>query len=364
MNRLDMLVLTTGSREEAVRALDDIKGLERAGWIELTDYAVLGNDPQGTLRVFESASPGEPKSLGSGEWPRSLMPTQDEFAAGHFALAVVTAEQYGERVSEELESRGRTVNEQLRGRECRAALRGAVERTKTNLQWLQGVLHREMKKAAHLSVEEREALESTIAAGRAELGAEQEVLQARLRNLAGALEAELRKNREQLREAEGEPQAAIEAQIEEIDHQFAECREDLINSILDHMEAMACRASELQVKLAQASPETADAIEAQLHELQVRIRRNRAELTATVGESSARLRRHMDQLRVEAQGTPAHKPDLEARINRLKQNQQTVKADIRRLEREAPRAWHALARDFRQSWQALRESALRAERAS
>ena len=129
------------------------------------------------------------------------------------------------------------------------------------------------------------------------------------------------------------------------------------------MEAMACHASELQVKLAQASPETADAIEAQLHELQVRMRRNRAELTATVGESSARLRRHMDQLRVEALGTPAHKPDLEARINRLKQNQQTVKADIRRLEREAPRSWHAMARDFRQSWQALRESVGRAERA-
>ena len=363
MNHLEMLVLTTGSREEAARALEDIKGLERAGWIELTDYAVLGNDPQGTLRVYESASSVEPKNLANGDWLRSLMPTPGEFAAGHCALSVVTAEQYGERVAEELESRGRTVHGHLSGRECRTALHSAVERTKANLQWLQGVLRGEMEKAERLGAEEREALESTIAAGRAELGAEQEILQVRLRTLAGALEGALRENREQLWETQGEPRAAIETEIAEIDRQLAECREDLINSILDHMEAMACHASELQVKLAQASPETADAIEAQLHELQVRMRRNRAELTATVGESSARLRRHMDQLRVEALGTPAHKPDLEARINRLKQNQQTVKADIRRLEREAPRSWHAMARDFRQSWQALRESVGRAERA-
>ena len=130
MDHLQMLVLTTGSRDEAVRTLEDIKGLEHAGWIELTDYAVLGPDPQGGVRVYESACAAEPKSLSNGEWSRSLAP-----AADGFALAVVTAEQYAERVAEELESRGRTVRGHLRGRECRMALRGAVERAKTNLEW-------------------------------------------------------------------------------------------------------------------------------------------------------------------------------------------------------------------------------------
>jgi hypothetical protein len=347
MDHLQMLVLTTGSRDEAVRTLEDIKGLEHAGWIELTDYAVLGPDPQGGVHVYESACAAEPKSLTDGEWPRSLAP-----AADGFALAVVTADQYAERVAEELESRGRTVRGHLRGRECRMALRGAVERAKTNLEWLQGVLHRETEKAERLAGLERDALESTIAAGRAELGAEQEVLQARLRVLADALEGELREIREQPRDA------GVEARIEEIEGQLAECREDLVNSILDHMEGLARHASELQVKFAQASPEAADVIDAQLHELQVRMRRNRSELTATLGESSARLRRQMDQLRVEALGKPAPTPDIEERIKKLRESQQTVKADIRRLEKEGSCVWHGV------SWQALRESAGRAERAS
>jgi hypothetical protein len=127
------------------------------------------------------------------------------------------------------------------------------------------------------------------------------------------------------------------------------------------MDALACHASELQVKFAQANPETADVIEAQLHELQVRIRRNRAELTGTLSESSAHLRRYMDRLRGEAAlGRSACTPDIERRINKLEQSQQIVKADIRRLEREGPRAWHELAADFRQSWQALCESVARA----
>jgi hypothetical protein len=375
MDYLQMLVLTTGSRDAAVRALDEIKALERAGWIELTDYAILGTDAQGAVRVYESACSREPANPGNSagnpatnpEWPESVMPTAAEFAAGHVALVIVAAEPYGERVAEELEARGRTVREHLRGQECLAALRGAVERTKTNLQWLSGVVRRETEKAERLRGEEREVLESTIAAGRAELGAEQEILQARLRTLAGALEGELRENREQLRltdgETVGEPRSAIEERIEELEHQMAACREDLVHSILDHMEALACHGAELQVKFAQASPGTADAIEAQLHELQVRMRRNRSELTATLGESSARLRQHVDQLRVEALGRPARKPDLEERINRLKESQQTVKADIRRLEREGPRAWREVTGDFRQSWQALRESVSRAERA-
>ena len=184
------------------------------------------------------------------------------------------------------------------------------------------------------------------------MGAEQELLQARLRVLADALEGELREIREQSRDA------GVEARIEEIEGQLAECREDLVNSILDHMEGLARHASELQVKFAQASPEAADVIDAQLHELQVRMRRNRAELTATLGESSARLRRQMDQLRVEALGKPARTPDIEERIKRLRESQQTVKADVRRLEKEGSCAWHGV------SWQALRESAGRAERAA
>jgi recombinational DNA repair ATPase RecF len=150
--------------------------------------------------------------------------------------------------------------------------------------------------------------------------------------------------------------------VQELDRALADCHQDLIASILDHMDALAGHASELQVKAAKASPEVVDAIDAQLHELQVRVRKYRAELTATLGMSAARVRQCMDHLRLAAALKAESKPEIEEHINHLEETHQTVRADVRRLEKEGQRAWHELAGDFRHSWQALCESVGRAER--
>jgi hypothetical protein len=361
MDQLQVLVLTTAGREDADHALDEIKRLERAGWIELTDYALLGLDSQSVVRVHESAGAvGLENAANAWAWTQPLVASLN--SAGHFALAVVTAERYAERVAEEMESRGHMVRRHLRGAECQVVLHGAVEREKMNVRWLQGVLRNEVEKAARLAGIEREEIESTIAAGRAELGAEREILQSRLRTLAASLDAELSEKRDQLSDAEGEIRASILRRVEEIDRALAACHQDLIVSILDHMDALAGHASELQVKAAKASPEAADVIEAQLHEVQVRVRKYRAELTATLGLSSARVRQCMDHLRLAAALESESKPEIEERLNNLEESHQTVKADVRRLEKEGSRVWHELAGDFRHSWQALCESVGRAER--
>jgi hypothetical protein len=347
MDHLQVLVLTTACREDADHALDEIKRLERGGWIELIDYALLAQDTEGVIHVHETAAVVEAQQAnGTDDWMHSLVGSLHR--ADHFALAVVTAERYAERVAEELEGHGQTTRLYLLASASQAVLRGAVEREKANVRWLQGVVRNEVEKAARVGGPEREEIESTIAAGRAELGAKREILQTRLRTLSAALEAELKVS-------EG-------GRVQELNRALAECHQDLIACILDHMDALAAHASELQVKAAKASPEVVDAIEAQLHEVQVRVRKYRAELTATLGLSSARVRQCMDHLRLAAALKSESKPEIEEHLIHLAETHQTVRADVRRLEREGQRAWHELAGDFRNSWQALCDSVGRAER--
>ena len=204
MNHLEMLVLTTGSREEAARALEDIKGLERAGWIELTDYAVLGNDPQGTLRVYESASSGAEEP---GEWRLAAISDADSGRVRGWTLRPGSG--HGGTV---WRAGGGGAGKQRpycarasKWRECRTALHSAVERTKANLQWLQGVLRGEMESGA-AGCRGARGLESTDRRRKSRAGAEQEILQVRLRTLAGALEG-ASENREQLWETQGRARA-------------------------------------------------------------------------------------------------------------------------------------------------------------
>ena len=47
MGDLNLIVLTTNSKDGAVQALDVAKKLDRDGWIELMDYVVLTKDEKG-----------------------------------------------------------------------------------------------------------------------------------------------------------------------------------------------------------------------------------------------------------------------------------------------------------------------------
>lgn len=47
MGDLSLVVLTTDSKDGAAKALDVAKGLDRDGWIELTDYVLLAKDEKG-----------------------------------------------------------------------------------------------------------------------------------------------------------------------------------------------------------------------------------------------------------------------------------------------------------------------------
>ena len=247
--------------------------------------------------------------------------------------------------------------------EREAALRASVERVKTNVRWLEDLLHGELDKAERAAPNEKEKFEATVAAGRAELGAERENLQARLKALGAELEADLQETRQRLQTERGGARADTESRIDSLESAIVEYNESLASSIMDHMDSLASHALDLQTKAARASADTAKAIEEQLHELQVRMRKHRSELTATLGSSAVRARQVMDHLRVEAAlGKAEMRQALQAHMKKLEERHEVLKADLRRLEKEDTRAWHELAAGFRNSWRALSESVDQAKR--
>jgi hypothetical protein len=222
-------------------------------------------------------------------------------------------------------------------------------------------LRRQSQKASRVRGREKEELEATIAAGRAELGGERESLHGRLRALAAELDAELRETRDALNRSDGD-RAMLEARIAALESAITACTHDLVLFVLDHIESLASHACELETKAAGAGAEAAKAIEEQLHELEVRARRYRGEVTATLGSSAARAKRSLDRLRIEATAanTELRQP-LEDLMKKLDKRHAIVKADLRKLEREDTRAWHQRTVALRKSWCALFESFDRAK---
>lgn len=53
MSQLSSIVLTANSKDAAAQALDVAKGLDRDGWIELMDYALVSKDKKGHVTVRE-----------------------------------------------------------------------------------------------------------------------------------------------------------------------------------------------------------------------------------------------------------------------------------------------------------------------
>ena len=378
MDRIELLTLITDVPDRASDALEELKRLQRAGWIDVTCYALLAKDAQGAIRIQEASDSGQSITLAAtaeaatvpAGWPCWLGQAydaaplsvggntgavKDNLQSGYTALMVVLEERYLERVREEFETRGRTVRKHLRRGERVAALRAAVEHTRTNVNWLVQFLQTESAKASRVRGREKEELEATVAAGWAELGAERESLHDRLKALVAELDAELRETRAALDRSDGD-RAELEARIGALESAIAAGTRDLVLFVLDHIESLTSHACELETKAAGSGAEAAKAIAEQLHELEVRMRRYRGEVTATLGSSAAWARRSLDRLRTEATAANSElRQPLEELMKNLDKRHAVVKADLRQLERESTRAWHERAAGLRKSWCALFE---------
>ncbi len=170
MGDLSLIVLTTNSKDGAVQALDVAKKLDRDGWIELMDYALLRKDEKGHVTAREmddefsekaaaatagvaggviGAAFGGPAGAAAGVAAGALVgagsmrlmerlvretywrDSLDSLGADSSVLAVVVEERYAERLDEELQKLGRTARRELKRAEREAefdCLPAAVER--------------------------------------------------------------------------------------------------------------------------------------------------------------------------------------------------------------------------------------------
>jgi uncharacterized membrane protein len=395
MESVEMMALITENPDDAQEALSDLKRLEQAGWIDLAYYALIDRDPAGRVQVEEASDPVESvnpapadglagglighlfgldgasgraarsvsirgRSGRSGNGYRNGNPkatSEPTLQPGKSALVLVVDERYAGRVREELEGRGPILHRQLQRTEKLATLRASIERMKMDVKWLEEFLRSEMEKASAATGIEREELEATIAAARAELGAQCENLHARCRVLAFELEADLRETRQLLPEADGRSREALEERIQELEHALNDCTEEMAASVLDHMDRLAAHALALEERASEAQPGVELEIEGQLHELEVRMRRHRGELTAALGSSARRARACMERLHVKAgQATPDRKRTIEEALQALNEKHSAFRAGLRQIEKEDAFLWQDFSDDIRRSWHELSDS--------
>jgi len=378
----EVIALITKSREATYEALKELKRLNREGWIDMTCHVLLDADARSGLRVRETSERAETIRLAApGGLTGALIgcffgpdgvllasadeagpdggldAVQGELQPGCPALLVMVEPRYAERVVEEFESRGLTLRRQMQGNQCEVALRASIEEVKSKIAWLEELLEHESDKAGWTSGAEKERLESAIRAGRAELAAEQEHLQARLLALRSELETRLLEiTRGAEKEGAGEA-IALSRDIAEVERDITDINEDLALCILDHLDGLATRASELREKATLASVDAAAAFEDQEHEIEVQMRKYRADLTATLASSASLARHCKDRIRSSARlGKAGVESTLQDHLHKLQQRYALLKADIQHVQREDSRTWRDLAANFRQAWRGLRES--------
>jgi uncharacterized membrane protein len=377
----EVIALITKSRDAAYEALRELKRLNREGWIDMTCHVLVDADARSGLRVRETSERAETIRLAtSGGLTGALIgcffgpdgvllasaaeagldgnpDVHGELQPGCAALLVMVEPRYAERVVEEFESRGLTLRRQMQGNQCEVALRASIEEVKSKIAWLEELLEHESDKAGWASGAEKESLESAIRAGRAELAAEQEHLQARLLALRAELETRLL---EITRGAEKEGAGAaiaLSRDIADVERDITDINEDLALCILDHLDGLATRASELREKATLASMDAAAAFEDQEHEIEVQMRKYRADLTATLASSASLARHCKDRIRSNATlGKAGVESTLQDHVHKLEQRYALLKADIQNVQREDSRTWRDLAAGFRQAWRGLRES--------
>jgi uncharacterized membrane protein len=379
----EVIALLTKSRDTAYEALRELKRLNRDGWIDMTCHVLLDADAKNGLRVRETSERAETITLvanggltgtviGSFFGPEGALlasaseastageafrAIDGELEIGFAGLLVMVEQHYAERVAEEFESRGLTLRRQMQDNQCEVALRASIEEAKSKIAWLDELLEHESEKVGWTSGAERERLESAIRAGRTELAAEQEHLQARLLALRAELETRLNEIA-QGAEKEGAGGAiALCRGMMEAERDITDINEDLALCILDHLDGLATRASELRERATAANPEAAAALEDQEHEFEVQMRRYRADLTATLASSAALARHCMERIRSNARpGKAGMESTLQNHVHMLQQRYALLKADVQQVQREDSRTWRDVALGFRQAWRGLRES--------
>ncbi len=396
MRDLSLIVLTTDSKDGAAKALDVAKGLDRDGWIELTDYVLLTKDEKGhgAKREMEDefsekavavtvgvaggvigATVGGPVGAAAGVaagalagagsmrlmervvndtelkgFPQGLEPDTS-------VLAVVVEERYVERLDEELQKLGRTVRRELKRDEREAEFDGYLERSKRKIQSIQDDIHTQLAKAQAATGAEKAKIAADVAARRAEVEVRREKLEDHIQAMNSGLKSEIRELNFRLELAGLTARSGIATSIDNLHCQLNHYSDELETLIEEQLETLKREAAELKTKADKASAETKAAIENHLLAVELNLRKERAKLTDSFEERLLQMRQWFENLHVRsALGKAEVRDKLHASIKAAEHSLAELRAHIRMRKREDERAWKDIQQGFNKAWRDLRNA--------
>jgi len=287
MGDLSLIVLTTNSKDGAAQALNVAKGLDRDGWIELTDYALVSKDEKGRVTARNTgdeyaekvaaatagvgvgivgavaarpvgAAAGVAAGAFAGAGSMRLMEklVQDtsfegfpaSLVADSSVLAVIVEERYAERLDEELQKLGRIARRELKQAEREAEFEAYLQRSEDKIGFIQNEIHSLLAKAQAASGAEKAKIEADLAAKRDELEAERENIEDHIKAMNSSLRSEIREMNFRLELAGLTARAGIATGIDHLHRRLNHYNDELENLIQDQVEMLKKETSELKTR--------------------------------------------------------------------------------------------------------------------
>jgi len=383
MGDLTLIALTANSKDGARQALEVAKALDRDGWIELMDYGLISKDKKGHIATREMDDDlsekvaaagvgvaggvaggivGGPVGAAAGVAAEPLVGAEsmrlmesvvrdtlpNEFLEGldadSSALAVVVQDRDAERLDEEFQKLGRTIQRELKRAERDAEFEAYLQRSKDKIRSIQDDIHAQLTKARTATAAEKSKIEADVAAKRAELEGRREKLEERIKAMNADLKSEIREMNFRLELAGLQARSGIAASIDHLHRQLDHHADELEDLIEHQIDTLKTEISDLKTTAAKASGEAKAAIENHLIAVESRLHKERAELQDSFEERLLQTKQWFETLHVQATLLQANFRDkVEATINAAQHSFAELKARVRTRKREDERAWE----DFR-----------------
>jgi len=393
MGDLNLVVLTTHSKDGAKQALDVAKKLDRDGWIELMDYVLLTKDEKGhgTEREMDDefsekvaaatvgvaggvigTAIGGPIGAATGVAAGALVGkgsvrlmerlVQDTELKGFpqgldpdsSLLAVVVEERYAGRLEEELQKLGRTALRELKRAEREAEFDAYVQRSKRKIQSMQDDVRAQLAKAQAASAAEKTKIAADVAVKRAELEARREKLEDHIQAMNSSLKSEIRELNFRLELAGLSARSGIATSVDHLHRQLNRYNDELETLIEDQIETLKRETAELKTKAGKATGETRAAIENHLLAVELGLRKERAKLQNSFEERLLEMKRWFENLHVRLALAQAEVRDkLQASIKAAEHSLAELRAHVRMRKREDERAWKDIQQGFNKAWHDL-----------
>lgn len=386
MGDLALVVLTANSKDGAAKALDMAKKLDRDGWIELMDYAVIRKNEKGHIALREmdddlsekvaaasvgvaggvagglaggplgaAAGVGVGALVGAGsirvmeQLVDATVPDEvlEGLDANSSALAVIVQERYAERLEEEFQKLGRTFQRELKRAERDAEFEAYLQRSKDRIRSIQDDIKAQLAKAQTASAAEKSRIDADVAAKRAGLEALRQRLEDRIKLMNAELRSEIREMNFRLELAGFRTRTGIATSIDHLHRQLNHYEDELEDLVEHQIETLKSEAADLKARAAKATGATKAAIENHLHAVELSLQQQRASLHESFEERLLQFKRWFETLQVQVNLLQASLRDkLEAAISAAQNSAAELKARVRMRTREDQRAWKDIREGF------------------